>query len=99
VVKFQQVLSALRVWELCSPDVSAAIEFCRQRIVEMPVEEYEAWFRRNFPQVTRPAVVMATDENEAAASKFDWPTNAALCKKRPIKSAPAQLHVSQYKLK
>ena len=88
------MLSALRLWELCSPDVSAAIEFCRQRIVEMPVQEYEAWFRRNFPHVMRPAVVKATDENEAAASKFDWPTNAAGYKKRPIKSAPAQPHVS-----
>jgi len=91
VVKFQQVLSGLRVWELCSPDVSAAIEFCRQRIIEMPVEEYEAWFHEHFPQVMRPAVVMATDENEAAASKFDWPTNGAHCNKRSIKSAPHQL--------
>ena len=94
-MKFQQVLYGLRIWELCSPDVSAAIEFCRQRIIEMPVDEYEAWFRENFPQVMRPAVVMATDENEAAASKFDWPTNGAAYNKRPIKSAPPQLHVSR----
>ena len=85
------MLSSLRVWELCSPDVSAAIEFCRERIIEMPVDEYEAWFRENFPQVMRPAVVMATDENEAAASKYDSPTNRPAHRKRLIESAPAQL--------
>jgi len=90
VLKFQQVLSSLRVWELCSPDVSAAIEFCRERIIEMPVENFEAWFWENFPEVTRPAVVTATDENEAAASKFDWFTNDAGHSRRPIKSAPPQ---------
>jgi len=91
VLKFQQALSGLRVWELCSPDVSAAIEFCRERIIEMPVDDYEVWFRKNFPEVTRPAVVTATDENEAAASKFDWFTNGAGHSRRPIKSAPPQL--------
>lgn len=49
--KFLDVLSKLRDWEICSPDISAAIEFCRDRIVDMCVEDYEAWFENNFPTV------------------------------------------------
>ena len=39
--KFLEVLGGLRDWEVCSPDISAAIEFCRERIVDMNIEEYE----------------------------------------------------------
>ena len=49
--KFLMVLSGLRDWEVCAPDISAAIEFCREKIVEMPVEEYEDWFHQQFPKV------------------------------------------------
>ena len=49
--KFLMVLTSLRDWEICAPDVSAAIEFCREKIVEMSVEEYEDWFRQQFPKV------------------------------------------------
>ena len=44
--KFLKVLSGLRDWEICGPDVSASIEFCRDKIVEMTVEEYEEWFQQ-----------------------------------------------------
>ena len=52
--KFRRVLKGLRDWEVCSPDVSAAIEFCRERIVDMTVEDYEEWFIEAFPTVIRP---------------------------------------------
>ena len=94
MAKFEQVLSGLRVWELCSPDVSAAVEFCRERIVELPIDEYEAWFHETFPHVTRPAVVMATGEDEAATRESDWSTSGAGCNRRPIKSAPPRLRCS-----
>jgi hypothetical protein len=45
VYKFLQVLEGLREWEICSPDISAAVEFCRERIVDLGVETYEEWFR------------------------------------------------------
>ena len=49
--KFLRVLEGLRDWEVCSPDISAAVEFCREKIVEMPVDEYEEWFQQQFPKV------------------------------------------------
>ncbi|CAM4671624.1 unnamed protein product [Caretta caretta] len=42
---FLKVLSELRVWELCSPDVCAAVEFVRENIVQMPEEDYKAWLQ------------------------------------------------------
>ena len=50
--KFVRVLEGLREWEVCSPDVSAAIEFCREKIIEMPVDEFEEWFKNQFPAVS-----------------------------------------------
>ena len=49
--KFLRVLEGLRDWEVCSPDISAAVEFCRHKIVEMSVDEYEEWFQQQFPTV------------------------------------------------
>lgn len=60
VYKFLKVLAGLREWEICSPDISAAIEFCRESIVDLSVEEYEEWFRSVFPRVTRPQTAPPT---------------------------------------
>ncbi|KAK7489376.1 hypothetical protein BaRGS_00019320 [Batillaria attramentaria] len=54
VYKFLKVLEGLREWEICSPDIAAAIEFCRERIVDLSIEEYEEWFASVFPRVNRP---------------------------------------------
>lgn len=51
--KFIKILAGLREWEICSPDVSAAVEFCREKIVEMNVDEYEKWFGETFPSISR----------------------------------------------
>ncbi|XP_042297428.1 coiled-coil domain-containing protein 60 isoform X2 [Sceloporus undulatus] len=40
---FLKVLGELRIWEICSPDVCAAVEFLREYIVEMPEEHYRRW--------------------------------------------------------
>ncbi|KAM4809227.1 coiled-coil domain-containing protein 60 [Rhinophrynus dorsalis] len=42
---FLKVLSGLRNWELCSPDISVAIEFVREHLVQMPLENYTAWLK------------------------------------------------------
>uniref|UniRef100_A0A8C8VQU0 Coiled-coil domain containing 60 n=1 Tax=Pelusios castaneus TaxID=367368 RepID=A0A8C8VQU0_9SAUR len=42
---FLKVLSELRVWELCSPDICAAVEFVRENIVQMPEEDYKVWLQ------------------------------------------------------
>ncbi|XP_075034644.1 coiled-coil domain-containing protein 60 [Mixophyes fleayi] len=42
---FLKVLSGLRRWELCSPDISVAIEFVREHLVQMPLEEYITWLQ------------------------------------------------------
>ncbi|XP_053329431.1 coiled-coil domain-containing protein 60 [Spea bombifrons] len=40
---FLKVLGGLCTWELCAPDISVAIEFVREYLVQMPTEDYEAW--------------------------------------------------------
>lgn len=62
--KLLEVLSGLRPYEICCPDVSAAIEYCRERIVGMSVEDYEEWFMVNFPTVTRPKTAPAAVSSE-----------------------------------
>ncbi|MEE6503796.1 hypothetical protein FKM82_004960 [Ascaphus truei] len=42
---FFKVLSGLRTWELCYPDISVAIEFVREQLVQMPQEDYTAWLQ------------------------------------------------------
>ncbi|KAL8561395.1 hypothetical protein ACOMHN_063322 [Nucella lapillus] len=74
VYKFLTVLQGLRDWEICSPDISAAIEFCRERIVDLSVEEYEEWFKSVFPRITRPQTAPANlrgdrEKKEGGAAK------------------------------
>ncbi|XP_030903779.2 coiled-coil domain-containing protein 60 [Melopsittacus undulatus] len=42
---FLKVLDDLRVWELCSPEIAAAVEFVRENIVRMPEEDFSKWFQ------------------------------------------------------
>ncbi|KAM9526412.1 coiled-coil domain-containing protein 60 [Guaruba guarouba] len=42
---FLKVLDDLRVWELCSPEIAAAVEFVRESIVQMPEEDFSKWFQ------------------------------------------------------
>ncbi|NXC45886.1 CCD60 protein, partial [Penelope pileata] len=42
---FLKVLSDLQVWELCSPEIAAAVEFVRENIVQMPEEDFSEWFQ------------------------------------------------------
>nr|XP_020667281.1 coiled-coil domain-containing protein 60 [Pogona vitticeps] len=42
---FLKVLGELRIWEICSPDICAAVEFLRVHIVEMPAEDYREWLQ------------------------------------------------------
>jgi len=53
--QFLKVLSTMRVWEICAPDINAAIEFVREKVVEMSELEFEAWLNAKFPQPSRPA--------------------------------------------
>ncbi|XP_041361480.1 coiled-coil domain-containing protein 60-like isoform X2 [Gigantopelta aegis] len=63
VYKFLKVLETIREWEICSPDISAAIEFCREKIVEMTVEEFEEWFCQQFPKIIRPQTAPPAHSN------------------------------------
>ncbi|XP_038051433.1 coiled-coil domain-containing protein 60-like [Patiria miniata] len=51
--KFLNVLTGLKPWELCLPEVSAAVEFVRERVVLMSVEEFEAWYQHEIPGISR----------------------------------------------
>lgn len=42
---FLKVLNGLRSWELCSPDISVAVEFVREHLVKMPLEDYITWLQ------------------------------------------------------
>ncbi|XP_032857347.2 coiled-coil domain-containing protein 60 [Tyto alba] len=42
---FLKALADLQVWELCSPEVAAAVEFVRESIVQMPEEDFSEWFQ------------------------------------------------------
>lgn len=53
--QFLKVLSTMRVWEICAPDINAAIEFVREKVVEMSELEFEAWLNAKFPLPSRPA--------------------------------------------
>lgn len=61
--KFLKVLSGLQPWQICSPDISAAIEFFRAKIIDMTVEEYERWFQQQFPFVYRPETAPVKSQN------------------------------------
>lgn len=83
------MLKGLRDWEICSPDICAAIEFCREKIVEMSVEEYEEWFMETFPAVIRPQ----TAPPAIKGSKSD--SRAVTIKEKGIvpKSAPPRVRI------
>ncbi len=51
--KFLDVLATLKRWELCAPDISAAIEFVRDKVVGMTVEDFEAWYQSEVPDIVR----------------------------------------------
>ncbi|NWX00770.1 CCD60 protein, partial [Caloenas nicobarica] len=42
---FLRALADLQVWELCSPEIAAAVEFVRESIVQMPEEDFNVWFQ------------------------------------------------------
>ncbi|NXT33270.1 CCD60 protein, partial [Pelecanoides urinatrix] len=42
---FLKALADLQVWELCSPEIAAAVEFVRESIVQMPEEDFSEWFQ------------------------------------------------------
>ena len=82
------MLEGLREWEICSPDVTAAIEFCRERIVEMTVEEYEWWFKERFPKVTRPQTAPPSSKTDKKENDID--SDQKLVPKRASQSAFAR---------
>ncbi|KAK3578243.1 hypothetical protein CHS0354_011560 [Potamilus streckersoni] len=84
IYKFMKVLQTLREWEICSPDVTAAIEFCRERIVEMTIEEYEEWFQQRFPKVTRPQTAPPTIKTDKGKDKYEGAVDS---KPRAVQSA------------
>ncbi|XP_016057037.1 PREDICTED: coiled-coil domain-containing protein 60 [Miniopterus natalensis] len=49
-----KVLQDLRTWELCSPDVAAAVEFVREHIIHMPQEDYINWLQNRINIPLRP---------------------------------------------
>ncbi|CAG5122813.1 unnamed protein product, partial [Candidula unifasciata] len=71
VYTFLKVLEGLHLWEICNPDISAAAEFCRAKIVEMSIEEYEEWFAQAFPKVVRPKTAPARFTQQGSALKTE----------------------------
>lgn len=57
--KFTKVLKLIRTWEICSPNIAAAVEFCRDRIIEMSEEDFEELYQHIFPMIDRPKTAPA----------------------------------------
>ncbi|XP_060590035.1 coiled-coil domain-containing protein 60-like isoform X7 [Ruditapes philippinarum] len=89
IYKFIKVLEGLREWEICCPDITAAVEFCRERIVEMTVDEYESWFTQRFPKVTRPQTAPPATKSEKKDTRLGSGLSSArkVVVKRPTQSA------------
>uniref|UniRef100_A0A7M5VBE9 Uncharacterized protein n=2 Tax=Clytia hemisphaerica TaxID=252671 RepID=A0A7M5VBE9_9CNID len=51
---FVRALSILRPFELRHPDISAAIEFVRDKIVSMERKDFEMWCKKHTKQMERP---------------------------------------------
>ncbi|CAF1271412.1 unnamed protein product [Rotaria sp. Silwood1] len=60
VIRFKAVLSDLRPHEICHPDVMAAVEFIRIHVIRMGNEEFDKFFCKQFPAVTK--YIMTQDE-------------------------------------
>ena len=71
-IRFLKVLKGLRPWEICHPDISAAIEYCREKIIEYPMENYEEWFAQSFPTIVRPqtAPPVVSKENRKESERL-----------------------------
>ncbi|NXL61881.1 CCD60 protein, partial [Chordeiles acutipennis] len=54
---FLKALANLQVWELCSPEIAAAVEFVRESIVQMPEEDFTEWFQT---KIAHPSVQSTT---------------------------------------
>lgn len=52
--KFTDVLKQIKPWEICSPNIAAAVEFCRDRVIEMSEEEFELEVQKCFKAIERP---------------------------------------------
>ncbi|CAF0970097.1 unnamed protein product [Adineta ricciae] len=52
-IRFKNVLQDLKPHEICHPDIMAAIEFTRVHIVEMGIEEFDSFFRKQFPEASK----------------------------------------------
>ncbi|CAF1056004.1 unnamed protein product [Adineta steineri] len=63
VVRFKKVLHDLKAHEICHPDIMAAIEFTRVHIVKMTTEDFDSFFRKQFPHVTRYVTPTTEDKN------------------------------------
>ncbi|XP_064024291.1 coiled-coil domain-containing protein 60 isoform X2 [Pogoniulus pusillus] len=49
---FLKVLADLQVWELCCPEIAAAVEFVRESVVQMPEEDFNEWFQARVPHLS-----------------------------------------------
>jgi hypothetical protein len=68
--KFFTTLENLRSWEFLSPDVMSAVEFCRERILDIKPEDFDMWFQTRHPNffVPRPAP-LKRDNNQSRRVK------------------------------
>jgi Domain of unknown function (DUF4698) len=53
VIRFKAVLTGLRPHEICHPDIMAGIEFVRIHVLRMSNEEFDKFFFKQFPTVTK----------------------------------------------
>lgn len=63
--EFFKILNTLKVWELLSPEVMGAVEFCRDKILGIKLDNFDSWFQSKHPQV----FVARLDEKSASTKR------------------------------
>jgi hypothetical protein len=66
--EFFKILNTLKVWELVSPEVMGAVEFCREKILGIKLDNFDSWFQSKHPQVfvARPDKPAATKRSKSS---------------------------------
>lgn len=47
-----------------SPDVISAVEFCRERVLEIQVDDFEEWFKSKRPELFRPKTNLTKNDTK-----------------------------------
>ena len=66
----------------------AAVEFCRDRILSIPIDQYDAWFRSKHPQAFVPRQTKEDEKNKLdlkrSKSSIEYRTKSSISNRTKI---------------